>query len=306
MKCARFVSIPVFSVFLVLGFVYYITIFVFLEDWLGLQSSAGSLNALIFTYLACFSLFSFLVCVLTDPGGVPSAYVPDVEDSELSDQDSKKTGTRLSQCDKCSSYKPPRTHHCRSCRRCILRMDHHCMWINNCVGLRNYKAFIVLVLYATMASIYSSALTCLGCSSKLHSSEGLEFLWNGFPQDLLRSGKCRFLTIVSSLIPLLFWCSLITFISGVIIVGLSLTLGTLLGWHIYLILHNMTTIEYYEAIRAAWLARKSGQSYRHPYNVGIYKNITLVLGPNMLNWLCPTAVNHIKDGITFPTIRDSS
>ncbi|THG00260.1 hypothetical protein TEA_026286 [Camellia sinensis var. sinensis] len=91
MKCARFVSIPVFSVFLVLGFVYYITIFVFLEDWLGLQSSAGSLNALIFTYLACFSLFSFLVCVLTDPGGVPSAYVPDVEDSELSDQDSKKT-----------------------------------------------------------------------------------------------------------------------------------------------------------------------------------------------------------------------
>ncbi|GMP69142.1 hypothetical protein CsSME_00028515 [Camellia sinensis var. sinensis] len=67
-------------------------------------------------------------------------------------------GTRLSQCDKCSSYKPPRTHHCRSCRRCILRMDHHCMWINNCVGLRNYKAFIVLVLYATMASIYSSVV----------------------------------------------------------------------------------------------------------------------------------------------------
>ncbi|XP_028113824.1 probable protein S-acyltransferase 15 isoform X4 [Camellia sinensis] len=242
MKCARFVSIPVFSVFLVLGFVYYITIFVFLEDWLGLQSSAGSLNALIFTYLACFSLFSFLVCVLTDPGGVPSAYVPDVEDSELSDQDSKKTGTRLSQCDKCSSYKPPRTHHCRSCRRCILRM-------------------VVLV----------------SCTVQKD--------WN-----------------FSGMVSL----KIFYFISGVIIVGLSLTLGTLLGWHIYLILHNMTTIEYYEAIRAAWLARKSGQSYRHPYNVGIYKNITLVLGPNMLNWLCPTAVNHIKDGITFPTIRDSS
>ncbi|CAL5407365.1 unnamed protein product [Camellia sinensis] len=273
MKCARFVSIPVFFVFLVLGFVYYITIFVFLEDWLGLQSSAGSLNALIFTYLACFSLFSFLVCVLTDPGGVPSAYVPDVEDSELSDQDSKKTVAR--------GVSVTSVLHTSLPGLIIVGLvegDHHCMWINNCVGLRNYKAFIVLVLYATMASIYSS----VGCSSKLHSSEGLEFLWNGFPQDLL------------------------LFISGVIIVGLSLTLGTLLGWHIYLIIHNMTTIEYYEAIRAAWLARKSGQSYRHPYNVGVYKNITLVLGPNMLNWLCPTAVNHIKDGITFPTIRDSS
>lgn len=276
MKCARFVSIPVFSVFLVLGFVYYITIFVFLEDWLGLQSSAGSLNALIFTYLASFSLFSFLVCVLTDPGGVPSAYVPDVEDTELSDQDSKRTGTRLSQCDKCSSYKPPRTHHCRSCRRCILRMDHHCMWINNCVGLRNYKAFIVLVLYATMASIYSSVVL-VSCTVQKD--------WN--------------FTGMASL-------KIFYIISGVTIVGLSLTLGTLLGWHIYLIIHNMTTIEYYEAIRALWLARKSGQSYRHPYNVGVYKNITLVLGPNMLNWLCPTAVNHIKDGITFPTIRDSS
>lgn len=34
--------------------------------------------------------------------------------------------------------------------------------------------------------------------------------------------------------------------------------------------------QYYEGIRAAWLAKKSGQSYRHPFNVGVYKNITLV------------------------------
>lgn len=29
---------------------------------------------------------------------------------------------QLTQCEKCSAYKPPRTHHCRVCKRCILRM----------------------------------------------------------------------------------------------------------------------------------------------------------------------------------------
>lgn len=87
-------------------------------------------------------------------------------------------------------------------------------------------------------------------------------------------------------------------------VGLSIILGILLGWHIYLTIHNMTTIEvgcefpklnissmifkfiseyltmdlcqYYEGVRAMWLARKTGQSYQHPFDLGVYKNITLV------------------------------
>ncbi|XP_057471261.1 probable protein S-acyltransferase 15 isoform X1 [Actinidia eriantha] len=276
MKGRRFLSIPVFSVFLVLGFVYYVTVFIFLEDWLGLQTSAGSLNALIFTFLAFLSLFSFFACVLTDPGGVPSSYVPDVEDSGVTDQELKKTGIQRGQCDKCFGYKPPRAHHCRKCKRCILRMDHHCMWINNCVGNRNYKAFIVLVFYATMSSFYSSVVI-ICCA--------IEKDWN----------------FVGSIPLKVFYIC-----SGAMTVGIFLTLGTLLGWHIYLMIQNMTTIEHSEAVRAAWLARKSGQNYRHPFNVGVFKNITLILGPNMLKWFCPTAVSHIKDGITFPTMRDSS
>ncbi len=31
-------------------------------------------------------------------------------------------------CSKCGRHKPPRAHHCRLCRRCVLRMDHHCPW----------------------------------------------------------------------------------------------------------------------------------------------------------------------------------
>lgn len=90
------------------------------------------------------------------------------------------------------------------------------------------------------------------------------------------------------------------------ILVLFLTLGTLFGWHIYLLTHNMTTIEYYEGVRATWLARKSGQSYHHPYNLGIYKNITSVLGPNMLTWLCPTGLIHSKKDELASLSRDNS
>lgn len=243
---------------------------------MGLQTSPGFLNALIFTFLAFLSLFSLFVCVSSDPGRVPPSYVPDDEESNVSDQETKRNGGQLRHCDKCCIYKPPRAHHCRVCRRCVLRMDHHCLWINNCVGYWNYKAFVMLVLYATIGSIHSTVIivTC------------------ALQRDWDFSGR----------VPV----KIFYFTFGAMMVALSLTLGTFLGWHIYLLTHNMTTIEYYEGIRAAWLAKKSGQSYRHPFNVGVYKNITLVLGPNMLKWLCPSSVGHLKNGISFPVSRDNS
>ncbi|XP_028783009.1 probable protein S-acyltransferase 15 isoform X2 [Neltuma alba] len=247
MPVKRFLSLPVMAVISLMAFVYYITVFVLIEDWVGLQSSPGILNASFFTILAAFCLFSFLVCVLADPGHVPSSYLPDVEGREITDHANGKDSLEQKRCDKCFAYKPPRTHHCRVCRRCILKMDHHCMWINNCVGYWNYKAFFVLALYATIASIHSTAI---------YISFVLQKDW-----DSLKGRSLKIYYVPC----------------GLILITLTVTLLTLLGWHIYLVLHNMTTIEYYEGKRAQWLARKSGQSYRHPFNIGAYKNITLVM-----------------------------
>lgn len=35
-------------------------------------------------------------------------------------------------CMKCEKLKPDRTHHCSMCQACVLKMDHHCVWVNNC------------------------------------------------------------------------------------------------------------------------------------------------------------------------------
>lgn len=47
-------------------------------------------------------------------------------------------------CKKCKAPRPQRAHHCSICGVCVLRMDHHCPMVSNCVGQRNLKYFVVL------------------------------------------------------------------------------------------------------------------------------------------------------------------
>ena len=52
----------------------------------------------------------------------------------------------LSLCHTCKLVRPPRARHCRLCKRCINHFDHHCPWVNNCVGYRNRVSFITFLL----------------------------------------------------------------------------------------------------------------------------------------------------------------
>lgn len=76
----RLASPPVISVVSLIGAVYYITVFVFVDELLGLDTSLGRLNASIFSWLAFMCLFSFFVAVLTDPGSLPPSFAPETED----------------------------------------------------------------------------------------------------------------------------------------------------------------------------------------------------------------------------------
>ncbi|KAJ1974337.1 palmitoyltransferase swf1 [Dimargaris cristalligena] len=54
-------------------------------------------------------------------------------------------------CRTCKFIKPARSKHCSLCRTCIAGMDHHCVWINNCVGHNNIHLFVSFL--ASMASM---------------------------------------------------------------------------------------------------------------------------------------------------------
>ncbi|CAM9837366.1 unnamed protein product [Choristocarpus tenellus] len=51
-----------------------------------------------------------------------------------------------SACYTCCIEKPPRTKHCRVCKRCVRAYDHHCPFVGNCVGGWNYRWFYLYLI----------------------------------------------------------------------------------------------------------------------------------------------------------------
>ncbi|CAK9179448.1 unnamed protein product [Ilex paraguariensis] len=241
-------SLPVAVVVTAIAYIYFTTVFIFIDQWFGLWSSPGMLNAVVFTSMAFLCVYNYAIAIFTDAGRVPHTYLPDIEDSDSPIHEVKRKGGDLRYCQKCSHYKPPRAHHCRVCNRCVLRMDHHCIWMNNCVGHANYKVFFIFVVYAVIACLYSLVLLVGSVTVDAQKDE----------QKTEDSHRVLYI------------------ISGLLLVPLSMALSVLLGWHIYLILRNKTTIEYHEGVRAMWLAEKGGDVYSHPYDLGAYENLISV------------------------------
>jgi len=48
-------------------------------------------------------------------------------------------------CAECRVIKTVRSRHCLICNQCVERYDHHCPWINNCVGIKNHNAFMLFL-----------------------------------------------------------------------------------------------------------------------------------------------------------------
>ena len=58
-------------------------------------------------------------------------------------------------CNICKCYVQENTKHCGPCNRCCERFDHHCNWLNNCIGQANYKTFFKLILAFFLYNICS-------------------------------------------------------------------------------------------------------------------------------------------------------
>ncbi|KGR21419.1 palmitoyltransferase ERF2 [Candida albicans P78048] len=133
-------------------------------------------------------------------------------------------GVQVKYCGTCHIWRPSRTSHCNTCQQCILNHDHHCIFLNNCIGQRNYKFFLWFLLYIVIACLYLLIISILQlCHYKFASHKESEIITT-FNQSIK--------THPISLLLLIYSCLAICYP------------GLLLAFHIFLTSQNITTREY--------------------------------------------------------------
>lgn len=158
----------------------------------------------------------------SDPGIVPVGAVPVGTSDNAPD-------SYYRSCGRCNdNFKPLRSHHCsvrtrlysavsspipavlcanfdfaQVCRHCVARMDHHCPWVNNCVGALNQKHFILFTTYVMLSCLYAAMLVVWAFLAFPTSHEltmgGRTCLIFLFMEALLFGACC--ITLASSLSP---------------------------------------------------------------------------------------------------------
>ncbi|XP_067900883.1 palmitoyltransferase ZDHHC14 isoform X3 [Heterodontus francisci] len=133
--------------------------------------------------------------------------------------------------------------------RQIERFDHHCPWVGNCVGKRNYRFFYMFILSLSFLTVFIFAFV--------------------ITHVILRSQKTGFLNALKDS-PASVLEAVVCFFSVWSILGLS-------GFHTYLISSNQTTNE---DIKGSWSNKRSKDNY-NPYSYGnIFTNCCAALcGP---------------------------
>eukprot|EP00697_Spironema_sp_BW2_P010685 gnl/Spiro4/26022_TR12961_c0_g1_i1.p1 gnl/Spiro4/26022_TR12961_c0_g1~~gnl/Spiro4/26022_TR12961_c0_g1_i1.p1 ORF type:complete len:393 (+),score=64.83 gnl/Spiro4/26022_TR12961_c0_g1_i1:84-1262(+) len=109
-------------------------------------------------------VFLFLL-IRSDPGYIPMG-LPQEPPAKLKRVTEVSPGTVVSEkwCRFCHVWRGEgRTGHCHTCKRCVLRFDHHCAVLGACVGLGNYRFFILLLLFASVGSLlhFSISVVCV-------------------------------------------------------------------------------------------------------------------------------------------------
>ncbi|ETW42463.1 hypothetical protein PFNF135_03125 [Plasmodium falciparum NF135/5.C10] len=71
-------------------------------------------------------------------------------------------------------YKPDRSHYCRAIEKNVLKMDHYCPWVANCVGFYNYKFFLLSLFYANICCLYVN-INCYTSFPNFYSNPNILF-----------------------------------------------------------------------------------------------------------------------------------
>lgn len=147
-----------------MGYRALVVVFVFGPCWFYiarvLAGKASDMMASVQTALAAVMTISYCIAAFTNPGILPRQpappersdvvqYIPRGTRPEDRFLRIKDVTVKQKYCWTCKIYRPPRSKHCGICDNCVLRFDHHCPFLGNCVGLHNYRYFCTL-LYSSL------------------------------------------------------------------------------------------------------------------------------------------------------------
>ena len=177
-------------------------------------------------------------------------------------------------CPFCQLNSPPRSFHCHICDTCILKRDHHCIFGGKCIGYKNYRFYIMMVIYLWIGAVYAN----------VYHFEFVHGIAGGFKM-------ATFFTMFMPFIMLIFGYATgyqfyILFLAGVSVFSLLLFTG-LLYLQIRLISKGQVTYE-----------RKRGKL---EYNLGLIENIKDVMGTRWyIAWISPFIPSPLPgDGVNF-------
>lgn len=266
------------------------------------------LNYLFGHWLLLNIIFHYYMGVTTAPGRPPP-----------------RVDSPVSICKNCITPKPPRTHHCSVCRQCVLKMDHHCPWLNNCVGFYNHRYFFLFCVYMCSGtifiacSIYSQFRTYfIGSPANFFTSLSLPlysvFIANFGPTtpstiDLdPASPPPPPAPLTAEDMSIRFWVVYEFFLCA----GVTIALGGLTLWHARLISRGETSIEKHINERERKRAADLGASYTNPYHKGFVENWRIFFGIESgtgRSWrhvLLPSRHKPTGDGKVWPRTVGSS
>ncbi|XP_071326724.1 palmitoyltransferase ZDHHC18a isoform X2 [Trachinotus anak] len=202
--------------------------------------------------LFVFVVISLLRTSFTDPGILPRATPDEAADIEKQIDTSGSSTYRppprtkeilinqqvvkLKYCFTCKMFRPPRTSHCSLCDNCVERFDHHCPWVGNCVGKRNYRFFYSFII--SLSFLTSFIFGCVITHLTLRSQAGTSLV------QAIQESPASVVELV------------ICFFSIWSILGLS-------GFHTYLVASNLTTNE---DIKGSWSSKRGAEDSGNPYS----------------------------------------
>ena len=195
------------------------------------------------------SLAMLAATALSDPGFVPRDPPPPTAWStprpppRIVDVHGVPVATKW--CATCAHHRPPRTSHCAVCDNCVRRFDHHCPWVGQCVGERNYRFFLTFV-YATAALCVLVQVLCwVRLGRQAHALGNISLAVARDPAALA----------------LAFYClASLAFVGG------------LAGFHTVLVSRATTTYEHFRGRGGVTAAGGEGGRVQNPYNRGCGKN----------------------------------